>query len=700
MKLINNIYGSVREVKGFSKDDVLEIKNTLTEFKLKNSEPAEIEVFLKEKFPLEIVVSLSDYLESVNNFIGSYMKEKADTDTDVKHVEVYYHLKIEIIEELKLVSNNLLNLKLNCQNAQRLRKNDAYLKDFLEQVNDLLEKGNELISLLEASLSQVEKKYEDEINFWIEANKIKNLSFIFKHLPEDLRRWDEFKEFYLFLKTINQPEKKKKKKRQATFACQFSDIYQFHSKKQDGKLDFYMQLIYLLYLNNFCEENPEGFVNVIERKDIKQGLKDFLNPLVISLTKDRLENILNEISQLDEDHGLGEKKKELNLKVLLGQQISVFLPKVIELYFNGLEKKSQELVSKLGESEEFKSISKSYSEKITVLRALIIEINDTISSYHYFLKPYEEVTSPLSKIFSNITSEIDRRKEEYLYYLKTVKKERLRDKIRNYVSEKINEINELLTTYQDKTALIIREEFPQLKQIRDIIRNYDDKVQGLKAEVHQKLDMYKKKDIDIYQIIKQWEDNFNRKKQQLSFLLSTLLNKLYKNFKEVIESEDLLFDRIAEIQDQKDSFEELPLNFALSGFIVDKLTEAEIKERTSELNARINKLNQEVSLYQEELIKLEEVVETRIKIREGLLTSDVACTVCHEHIKLGKEQIIKCPFCDAIFHYLCVAFWLSKYNSCPSCQNQFLDPNNGLFDVEAISDDNLDGMDDPETAEE
>ena len=45
-----------------------------------------------------------------------------------------------------------------------------------------------------------------------------------------------------------------------------------------------------------------------------------------------------------------------------------------------------------------------------------------------------------------------------------------------------------------------------------------------------------------------------------------------------------------------------------------------------------------------------------------------------------KDKIITCPFCGSTYHYLCVAFWLSKYNSCPLCQNHFLEPYSEIFE--------------------
>jgi len=51
----------------------------------------------------------------------------------------------------------------------------------------------------------------------------------------------------------------------------------------------------------------------------------------------------------------------------------------------------------------------------------------------------------------------------------------------------------------------------------------------------------------------------------------------------------------------------------------------------------------------------------------------IQCTICHIHIN-NSDETIQCSYCGSKYHYSCVAEWLSKYNSCPMCQNQFIVP--------------------------
>ncbi|MCK4380900.1 MAG: hypothetical protein KAW51_07135, partial [Candidatus Lokiarchaeota archaeon] len=100
------------------------------------------------------------------------------------------------------------------------------------------------------------------------------------------------------------------------------------------------------------------------------------------------------------------------------------------------------------------------------------------------------------------------------------------------------------------------------------------------------------------------------------------------------------------------------------------------------INSKVNQLSNSLGLYQVEVSKLEKILANRVKVRKGISQSDVQCTVCHKYINFAKNKVITCPFCASTYHYLCVAFWLSKYNSCPMCQNHFLEPHSGLFESE------------------
>ena len=678
MRLFDNKFKGYRKIKGYSKDEILRVKNTITELISDKKKSPEFDEFLKSEFKLEVNNSFLDYFNDIKAFCENYLFSQSKKD--------YFALKQAITNELKLISNNVTNLSSNGRNVKRLIKNNEYLDDFLNANKELISNINDFLPRLEGFIEKPEQEYENDVTLWIEANKIKNLYLTINPVPDNLNKWEEIQELVVYITSLVEAKltKKTKSRKEIELNFHFDELYQFFLSKVDENIDIYDDFIYILYQNGIIEDyEGEAFVNVLERKESIQNLKDKMRPVLVALIKDKLKNHLQEIKDLDKrydlnGHGLGKLKLEL----LMEQKFSEFLPKIVDLYFKGLDKKFQGLVSEVSDPEEFVKVINLNYNKVDEFALKIDEIDAWIINFDKILKPYTNITSTLKKTLANIISEILRRKEEYTNYLDNIKDESLRVDVRSYVDEKIAEVNKLIQSYEDETSLIIKEELPQLRAIKDLLSDYKGKIELIKSEVYNKLDTYKTNNIDMYTVIKNWEENFNRKQQQLTFLLTVLMNKIFKSFKELIDTESILFAEITEITKQSENFEGLPFNFALSSFLANKLSEDELRERISEINSKLNQITSSLGLYEVERAKLEEILSNKVKLRQGVSVSNVQCTVCHKNINFVQDKLITCPFCGSTYHYLCVAEWLSKHNSCPMCQNTFLDPNLGLFESE------------------
>jgi len=678
LRLFDNNFKGYREINGYSKDEILRVKNTITELNSDKTKSQELDEFLKSEFKLEVYNSFSDYLNDIAAFSENYLFSHSKKD--------YFSLKQAITNELKLISSNVTNLSSNGRNVKRFIKNNEYLDEFLNDNKELISSINIFLPILEDFTEKPELEYENDVSLWIEANKIKNLFFKFNHIPSNLNNWEEIQELVVYITSLVEAKLKKKIKsrKEIVLNFHFDELYQFFLSKVDENIDIYNDFIYTLYQNGIIEDyEGEAFVNVLERKESIQNLKDKMRPVLVALIKDKLKNHLQEIEDLDKrydlnGHGLGKLKVEL----LMEQKFSEFLPKIVDLYFKGLDKKFQGLVSDVSDPEEFVKVINSNYNKVDEFALSIDEIDGWILNFDKILKPYTNITFNLKKTLANIISEILRRKEEYTNYLDNIKDESLRVDVRSFVDEKIAEVNKLINSYEDETSLIIKEELPQLREIKDLLSNYKAKIEQIKSEVYNKLDTYKNNNIDMYTVIKNWEDNFNRKQQQLTFLLTVLMNKIFKSFKDLIDTESIMFAEITEITKQSENFEGLPFNFALSSFLANKLSEDELRERISEINSKLNQITSSLGLYEVERAKLEEILTNKVKLRQGVSVSNIQCTVCHKNINFVQDKLITCVFCNSTYHYLCVAEWLSKHNSCPMCQNTFLDPNIGLFETE------------------
>jgi hypothetical protein len=680
MYLFNNSFNNIREIKGFEKEEILRIKEKISDLK---SDTNELNAYLKDIFQENIIENYDDYIKEIRTFIEQFLLLESED-------QYYYNLKSEIQAELKLISKNLTNLSSNGRNIKRLLKVSNVFTELLSKIKVILNETEVISTTLGRHKRELDKKYEDHIYLWIESNKIKNLNFKINQIPDILIKWDEIRELKAYIQSLVEAKTKKKLKihKQTLLSFHFDELYQYFLTKDDVDIEIYEDLIYLLFSIDVFDvyETDEEFINILERKEIIKNLKNKMRPVVISLIEDKLEEYFIEIEEMDKEFELYEKdsKEKLDFKRIMREKFSKFLPKIVDLYFKGLDKKFQLFISELdeGKTNEFVDIVYSYYDKIGVFSSKFDEIDVWLVNFDKYLKPYENITSTLKKTISSLSAEIDRRKNEYLNYLESVRDESLRVEVRKFVSEKMSEVNKLISEYEDQTSILIREELPQLKKIRELLTEYKTKIEIIKEEVYNRLKKYKENNIEMFQIIKQWENNFNRKKQQLTFLLTVLLNKIFKSFKDLIDQESILFAEITEITKQTENFEGVPINFALSAFLAERLSEDEIRDRIVELNAKINQLTSSLGLYQVELSKMEEILSNKVKIREGVSVSDVQCTVCHNFINFAKDKVITCPFCGSTYHYLCVAAWLSKYNSCPMCQNHFIEPYSGLFETD------------------
>ncbi|MFW9973200.1 MAG: hypothetical protein ACFFDF_23655, partial [Candidatus Odinarchaeota archaeon] len=534
MNFYNNKFNDQREIHGLTKDEIIEIKDTIGNLKSENSEDIKIEDYLKSKIHLstEIYNQYSRYIENLKNFAKTYLLSSKSSN--------YFYLKNVLLEELQIISYNLQNISSNVRNVKRIAKKISVLDEDLFKIEDLLKMSTRLGSEIQDTIKDIKSIHEDSTILWTDINKIKNLNFKLNEIPVSIKSWDEIKELEDFIISLNEVflNKRKKEKKDKILTFHFEEIYQFFYSKDEDKINFYSDLLRLLYINNIFEVfQGEEFINILERKEVIQNLKKYLNPLLKEIIEEKLFDIFGEIENFD----LKEKDANIDLKTLKKQKISVFLPKIVDYYILGLEKSFQEKIHDVIEADKFEEITNFYYNKIEDFSTKINEIEDWIIYIESFLHPYENITVSLRKIFSNVSSEIYRRKNEYLSFIKTVEDEELRVEVRKFISDKISEVNDLIRVYEDEASIIIKEEFPQLKRIKEILNDYNIKIQKIKDSVYKKLNSVKTNDVDIYQVIKYWEDGLNRKKQQLTFLISLLLNKIFKSFKDLIEKEGILF---------------------------------------------------------------------------------------------------------------------------------------------------------------
>jgi len=164
LRLFNNDF---KDINGYSKDEILRVKNAITKLKSKESESQNLAEFLKTEFNLELIESFSEYFSNIKIFCEKYLIPDSKKN--------FISLKQAILKELKQISNNLTNLSSNGRNVKRLVKNNKHLEQILNESKELLSYLSKFLPRLEESTEKPEFDYENDGILWIEANKIKNL---------------------------------------------------------------------------------------------------------------------------------------------------------------------------------------------------------------------------------------------------------------------------------------------------------------------------------------------------------------------------------------------------------------------------------------------------------------------------------------------------------------------------------------------
>jgi len=682
----------IKEIQGFTKEQILSIKENLSKLTKETTEEGKnsLREYLIELFPFEQLELIYCHLSELEVFVREFLiKASKSSNTNGYH---YSFLKLNIKEDLEHLSNNLVSFKINFRNVLRFLKTNELIEEkvkFTENSLEFLERIERILGEKDIQTGFIQEKYSW---IWLKINEIKDFNVQIIRDFDMLTNWVFYKELHEFLTKnggkLSKKGKKKKKKKAELANKSFRQIIDFLKSRgfQDERL--IADLLFLLQENHFIEfilSELDIMPSVSKKKvNISNQILTFIEPHI-------KEQIIKEgqvVLKVLTNNSKAEFKKKLkklsqDINDLMNPEISAIelLSHFSSTCFELLEEEYQILIEEPNELKNYEDIIQQYTNDLDNLHTFLENIKENLLIIESLLRPHETILSSLKKTIFNLEEEILRKKEDFSNYVKSIKNEKLRAEIKEFIEKKIQEINEFTTVFQENIFSVINKEFPELQKIRELLTNQAKRIKKIKTEIHDLLQQYKSEDIDLFPIIKRWEQNFSSKKTQQGFLLSMFITKLLKDFKEFMEEESSIFNELMEIrgEDKISGEEVLPLNYTMNE-LLERFTDDELRDRLVEIQAKINDLNKKMLLYQQEHDKIEKILTKRVKIKEGILKTGVKCGVCREEINFARDKIIKCPFCEAVYHYLCVAFWLSKYNSCPTCQNKFLDPTSNLFE--------------------
>lgn len=651
----NNFVSS--ESKGFSKEELEDIKSQLSNFELEKTKESDIKEYIQSKINLERFHLIAEYLNEIEVLFDLHFEEGKINKLPV--------LFSNILSELNRIERIIETFSLNLRNVRGSLKNRKYAEKLMEDVKKSAEVCGNLVNFVISNEILGKPDYSDKNLRFIETSRIKNTPFILNKLPKELEIWEP-------ITTLHSIAGKLSKDVKVIGSHEKIDIFDLmniitaYKQSYDVPIDLIRDYIYLLYLVGVFQLNNKKIItDVYQESEIKSGLKDlfidhfkkFLSDIILDLSK-RLKN--DNIFSLKEVNNL--------LKDISEVEASAFVSETLYNVYDKIEFFHQE---KFEEPE----CVKNYDSKVRVLKDIIREIQDWVLEYEFSLKPYEEVASSVKKTIYVVEEEIARKEEEFEIYIGSINEEKIRVEGKSVIDKHITRINEMLDFYQQEISRTLSEEFPELKSIQNLLKQYKMETVEIKEEVAKTFSNIKDKGISPYSFIKDWEEVFSDKTTQIKFAISLSISKLFKSFKDIVGEEEGLFEMVKNIQLIED---ELPLDFRFSLLLPEKLTDENLKERIQAIRAQISLLDKLRELYSVELNKFESYLVDKIKFRDKI-TSET-CVVCHKKLNFSIDKFIKCPFCESVMHYLCIAWWLESHGTCPVCNNNYLDPSSNLFE--------------------
>ena len=625
-KLFSEIFGFLNEIP----------PNILSFILIKN-----IEIQLNELNQFLTIIRTAENVSKTNKLAENVMKNAN------KIVKNYELLIVAVTEKHKEVIDNYKESILNSPEINEFNKSLQYFEpvEFISNLNNDVDIIN-YINLTKEMQYTLAKKRSNTLFESKCIQMVEELKSIIKKKKKDKK--------YITIKEI-------------ISLNEFNNIkyYLFELIKQKDSIikvdDLNPFIIYILIKTKLIVPLKQPFFDSLTSKKIRINLDELIKQSTLGFFK----NLIGKYTD----------KFKLNAK-----NINKMVPKIILLIEKDLEQETQILeIDEIGKRNHFK-------QKIIKIYDYINRYNDWLLSIQNELKPFGDVIRKNLKINNQLRDELDRKNDEYVYYIDSIIEQNIRSQLDTEINTKIDNLETLLKNYETETSKIVLNEIPQAKKISEILDNFEDEFKGINGQVNSIFESYKKSSqINIYDSMKRWEDSFSEIKNRVHFVVTTLFQSFFDKFKSVIEKEQNFFSEISAIPSSSST---VAFSLSIDMLVPEKLNEKQLRERLNAINKKIDEINSIKKVYEEEKSRYESVIEIYLKERGGLIQGE-QCVICHKPVDIVNDHFIKCDFCSRIMHYLCGAWWLEKHNTCPVCNNSYVIPNSGMFQVDEQYEDYL-----------
>lgn len=579
--------------------------------------------------PIMLFRSLSAFHELVSECLISI----SSIETSYKLKDAAVDLQ-NVLKSLKSKSFDIITLVFDKWGNHKIEP-DVSIKDLVELTSEFESKCRK-------------PDYYNEVLLWEKISTISDEAFEVQKITNPIRQIGEFIEIYSIFDSFMKSNKIK-----TISLNNFFDHYKESPLLEHLNREYLSELIFYLKENGYIRLS---IVLTNSTKELKEKARQEISQLIESLYKDFI--LTNFTDTLPTLQKLTEEDVKKSLSRALMDKTKEIEDKLVEKYGN------------IQEAE--KNIEKEYEP----LYEILIKTEEWIKTTNLRLGKYSSITRVYQKNLSSLSHEFDRKIENYKEYADSVHDSHHRQELETILKEKIAKMEAKLAEYEQQTSLIIKNDIPQIQHMENMLINFDTTFKVINQEVIDAFKSYKEINVNVFPSIKMWEDKMEELKNRTIFIISNLFAMLFEKFKPVIDLEQNLF---RDLQELKSTADEIPLNFSLDLVMPQKLTEKQLRTRIKDIDAKLAELDRFKEIYSMEKQKYQQILEQNLKVKKNLVSRQ--CCICHKFIDVvSEEEVIRCEFCGSMSHYLCGAWWIEKYNSCPVCNNSYIKPNSDLYD--------------------
>ena len=325
-------------------------------------------------------------------------------------------------------------------------------------------------------------------------------------------------------------------------------------------------------------------------------------------------------------------------------------------------------------NKEFQSRGTQYFE-------ILDGLEEWLGSMLPIYAPYGKIVKKYQNMMTRERGDVGRLLDDFEQYAVSVKEESERTDFNIILDTHVQELEDIITKYHTEADGFMQQTLPDLSPLHALIQKYHSLFDTVRKKINGAFKDYKKNDVEVSANLELWEEKYQAILNRVNFSVKQALKAIVGQFQDIVTEEELFGEALENFTDTSMG-SELSTVITTDILIPERLTAKQIRGRLEVISGKITRMEAFQRAYVVQKAHLQRMLEENLKANHNIESKK--CIICHKSVDVSKDHFINCEFCGSLSHYICGAWWINKYNSCPVCHNQYTIPDSPLFDPEAV----------------